>query len=83
MFDANALAGRVRICPGPAQPGRATLHSTRPDWVPRLSAGRRAEQLPTLLASVFTLCGHAHHWTSRRAIAAAQEIGRASCRERV
>ncbi len=72
MFDANALAGRVRICPGPAQPGRATLHSTRPDWVPRLSAGRRAEQLPTLLASVFTLCGHAHHWTSRRAIAAAQ-----------
>jgi hypothetical protein len=71
-FDATALAGRVRMCPGPLQPGRPTLHSTRPDWVPRLSAGRPAAQLPTLLASVFTLCGHAHHWTSRRAIAAAQ-----------
>ncbi len=70
-LDAKALAGRVLLRPGPALPGLPTLHSTRPDWVPRLSAGRRAEQLPTLLAGVFSLCGHAHHWASRRAIAAA------------
>lgn len=71
-FDPSALAGRVILRPGQQVPGRPTITSTRPDWVMRLAQGRQAAHLPHLLASVFTLCGHAHHWASRRAIQAAQ-----------
>lgn len=78
-FDPSALAGRVILRPGPLVAGRPTITNTRPDWVSKLAAGRQAAHLPNVLASVFTLCGHAHHWMSRRAILAAQgQTGAAS-----
>ncbi|NDY89805.1 hydrogenase formation protein [Ideonella livida] len=65
----EALAGRVTLRPGP---GPRAVVSTRPDWVPRLARGQSAAAWPGLLATVFSLCGHAHRWAAQQAIAAAQ-----------
>ena len=62
-----SLAGEVHLRPGRPLP---TVHSTRPDLAAALTRGRPAADLPALLAGVFTLCGHAHRSTARRAIAA-------------
>lgn len=62
------LAGRLRLCigPGPA------IASHRPEWVPRLAPGRRADDLPPLLGSLHSLCSQAHRLTARAAVAAAR-----------
>jgi len=49
----------------------------RPQGIERLFRGQPAEALPGLLASVYTLCGHAHRLTARLAIAAAQRASTA------
>jgi len=68
-LDLSQLAGHMHLVPGAV--GRPAITSTRPDILPRLTVGRPAAQLPGLLASVFTLCAHAHRWTAQRAVHAA------------
>jgi hypothetical protein len=63
------LAGRVTLQPGQPLP---TLHSSRPELAPRLAAGRLADELPTLMGALFTLCAHAHRLAARLAVAAAR-----------
>ncbi len=70
------LAGRVRLRPGAPLPGN--IDSSRPELAPRLARGRRAAELPGLLAAVFTLCGHAHKLTAERAVRAAQGLADAA-----
>ena len=67
------LVGQVQLRPGTGHP---TLTSTRPALVGRLTQGRRPEELPLLLGSLFTLCGHAHQLAAQMAVDAA--LGRAS-----
>jgi len=69
MSTPLTLAGQVRLQPGQPLP---TVHSSRPDLAPRLAAGRRADELPALLGSLFTLCAHAHRLAARLAVAAAR-----------
>lgn len=64
----SALSGRVCLQPGTPLPN---IQSTRPDLAARLTTGRAATDIPDLLASLFALCGHAHRFTARRALAAA------------
>lgn len=61
------LAGRLRLHPGATRP----IAGGRPDAA-RLALGRRGDELPALLAALFTLCAHAHRLTARRAVAAAR-----------
>lgn len=68
-LDPVALTGQVWLRPGAALPG---IRSTRPNLAPRLADGRAACDIPDLLASLFSLCGHAHRFTARRALAAAR-----------
>ena len=63
------LAGRVTLRPGATH--AEALVSTRPDLVARLTTGRPAAQLPSLLGTVFTLCSQAHRWTAQSAVQAA------------
>jgi len=63
------LAGQVRLQPGRPLP---TVHSSRPELAPRLAAGRPADELPTLMGALFTLCAHAHRLATRLAVAAAR-----------
>lgn len=68
-MDAERLAGEMWLSPG--APLGETLRSSRPDLVPHLTRGRTAQEVPGLLAAVFTLCSHAHRWTAQRAMAQA------------
>lgn len=68
MSPAFDLVGQVQLHPGP---GHVTLTSTRPALVARLTQGRRPEELPLLLGSLFTLCGHAHQLAAQMAVDAA------------
>ncbi|MBI5257198.1 MAG: hydrogenase formation protein [Burkholderiales bacterium] len=68
MTGPSPLAGRVVLMPGRPLP---TVRNTRPDLAARLAPGRQADELPGLLAAVFTLCAHAHRLTAQRAVAAA------------
>lgn len=56
------------------RPGRAlpTILGQRIAIAPRLARGRSADDLPPLLAGVFSMCAHAHRLTARRAVAAAR-----------
>jgi len=66
-----SLAGAVRLRPGGPLP---TVHSTRPDAA-ALLRGRKADELPALLAALFTLCAQAHRLTAQHAVAAARGEG--------
>lgn len=68
----DSLAGCLTVYPGRARPHN--LVSTRPDWVNKLAQGKRASVLPDLLASLFSLCGHAHRLCANLAIQAAHEL---------
>ncbi|MCW5654890.1 hypothetical protein [Hydrogenophaga sp.] len=63
------LAGRLRLTPGAPPPHG--LQSSRQDWAARLGHGVPATSLPGLMASLYNLCGHAHHLCSQLAIGAA------------
>jgi hypothetical protein len=65
----DTLAGRLSLFPGRPLP---TVRRHRPHGIEHLFRGQPTEALPGLLASVYTLCGHAHRLTARRAISAAQ-----------
>lgn len=64
----DGLAGRVRLQPGVSGAG---ITSSRPRLAAQLARGRRADELPALLGSLFSLCSHAQRATARRAVAAA------------
>jgi hypothetical protein len=65
----SSLAGSLRVAPGAPLP--QALHSSRPDWAPRLARGQTASALPGLMASLFNLCSHAHRLCAQLAIDAA------------
>ena len=69
MTSIDMLAGVLQVRPGVARP--ATLTGTRTDWAAQLSRGRPASALPDLLATVFSLCGHAHRMCAQAAVDAA------------
>jgi hypothetical protein len=64
-----SFAGEVRLRPGRPLP---TVHSTRPDVAHALTRGRKAADLPAMLAGVFSMCSHAHRLTAQHAVAAAR-----------
>lgn len=61
------------IAPAMLRPGQpAALQYTGPQaWLGRLAQGRRADQLPALMAAVHTLCAHGHALAARLAWRAA------------
>ncbi|MFZ5548930.1 MAG: hypothetical protein ACOZJX_09580 [Pseudomonadota bacterium] len=64
----NTWVQRATLRPG--QP--AALRYTGPQaWLGRLAQGRRADQLPALMAAVHTLCAHGHALAARLAWRAA------------
>lgn len=66
---ADALAGVLRVRPG--QPRPHNIVGTRPDWADTLTRGRPVSGVPGLLASAYSLCGHAHRLCAERALQAA------------
>ena len=68
MTGPDSLAGTLTLQPGPTLPN---VRSTRTGWVRAVTRGRRAAELPDLLAAVLPLCGDAHRDTAHAAIAAA------------
>lgn len=65
----QSLAGALRLKPGAPPPHG--LQSTRQDWATRMGQGLPTARLPGLMASLFSLCGHAHRLCSQLAIGAA------------
>lgn len=65
----QALTGRVHLRPAAGLPA---VHNTRPALAERLAPGHKAEALPGVLASLFTLCAHAHRSCAEQAITAAR-----------
>ncbi|MDE2604346.1 MAG: nickel-dependent hydrogenase large subunit [Burkholderiales bacterium] len=70
MTQWDQLAGELRLVPGAPVP--RNLLRRRPAGLRRVLQGQPAEAWPDLAAAVFSLCGHAHRGTARRAIAAAR-----------
>lgn len=64
------FGGRLWLAPGRPRPNN--LRSTRPDWVARLTRGLPAQRLGATLASLFSLCGHAHRLCAELAVEAAR-----------
>jgi len=69
MTGAPPLGGSLVLHPGRPAPNIA---STRAALASRLARGRRARDVPELLATVFRLCGDAHRLAAGHAIAAAR-----------
>lgn len=67
---ADSLGGHLTASPGAPVPH--SLRASRPDWVARITRGQQADVLPGLLASLFSLCGHAHRLCAGMALAAAR-----------
>lgn len=63
------LAGRLWLRPGAA--AEDALQLQRGNWAARLAAGRRCDELPGLLASLFNLCAQGHRLCARLAVEAA------------
>lgn len=68
-MNPSALDAVLHLHPGRALP---TISGSRAEWVPRLTAGRPASELPALLGSLFTLCASTHRLVARLAVAAAR-----------
>lgn len=76
MSLADALSGVLHLRPGRARPH--SLTGSRPDWAETLARGRPASVVPGVLASVYSLCGHAHRLCAGLALQAAQgQVGTA------
>ncbi|TXH76871.1 hydrogenase formation protein [Thiobacillus sp.] len=69
MNTISTLAGAIRLAPGVPIP--QALQSSRPDWSGRLGRVRPPQDLPTLVSSLFSLCGQAHRLCSQLALHAA------------
>lgn len=65
----DALSGVLHVRPGLARPH--SLVGTRPDWAETLTRGRTVSAVPGMLASVYSLCGHAHRLCAQLALQAA------------
>jgi len=65
----QALTGQVRLR---VAQGLPAIHNSRSELAARLAPGRRADDLPGLLAALYTLCAHAHRSCAQQAIAAAR-----------
>lgn len=65
----DALSGVLHVHPGSSRPH--SLVSTRPDWAETLTRGRFVGAVPAMLASVYSLCGHAHRLCAELALQAA------------
>ena len=65
------LSGAVTLSPGIGLP---SIQSTRPELASRVLADQLAADIPALVASLYTLCGHAHRFTARRAVDAARGL---------
>lgn len=63
MFDTT-----LQLHPGQPLPA---ISGSRAEWVPRITVGRPARELPALLGSLFTLCASTHRLASRLAVSAA------------
>lgn len=63
------VAGALWLAPGRAMPHG--LRSSRRAWAARMAPGRPAQQLPGLLAGLYSLCGESHRMASRLALQAA------------
>lgn len=70
MTTLQSLAGALRVRPGLPRPHN--LSSDRRAHAGLLLAGRSPKEVPHMLASLFTLCGHAHFLCATLALAAAQ-----------
>lgn len=70
MSVADALSGLLRLRPGQARPHN--LLNSRPNWAGRLARGQRPADVPALLASLYSLCGHAHRLCAQMALQAAR-----------
>lgn len=69
----DALTGVLRLRPGEARP--RSVENRRPDLAEALVRGKAAEDVPGLLGSLFSLCGHAHRLCSQMALNAAAGEG--------
>ena len=65
----DALSGVLHVRPGRVRPHN--LLGTRPDWAEPLTRGRTVSAVPGMLASVYSLCGHAHRMCAQLALQAA------------
>lgn len=69
---AQALLGaEVHLFPGR---GEGTIQGHRTLLAGLVAKGRRAHEVPALLASIFTLCAMGQRWVAQRAIAAARGV---------
>lgn len=66
------LAGMLRVRPGQARPHN--LVNTRPDLADMLARGKPAASLPDVLASLYSLCGHAQRLCATLAVDRARGI---------
>lgn len=66
----NELAGVLHLSPGVPCPHNLT--SSRRDWAGVLTQGLPAANLPSRLASLYSLCGESHRLCAQMAVAAAQ-----------
>ena len=71
MTSLDRLAGVLRLRPGVPRPG--SVSNERPDWAGTLARGRAPAEVPGLLASLYSLCGHAHRLCAQMALQAAQQ----------
>lgn len=69
MTSLDTLSGRLVLHPGQPLPNIQRQGVRRAE---RLAVGRPAAAAPALLGTLFTLCGHAHTLTARRAVEAAR-----------
>lgn len=69
MPSVPSIAGHLVLLPGRAVPN---IVRTRPSGLSAMLRGRPAMALPGMLNALFTLCGAAHSFTARRAVATAQ-----------
>lgn len=71
MTSLDTLAGVLRLRPGQARPG--SVLNNRPDWAGTLASGKSPAEVPGLLASLYSLCGHAHRLCSQMALRVAEQ----------
>lgn len=71
MTSLDTLAGVLCLRPGQARPG--SVLNNRPDWAGTLASGKSPAEVPGLLASLYSLCGHAHRLCSQMALRVAEQ----------
>jgi hypothetical protein len=71
--DTELIAGSYRLTPGVGVAGERPLLA--PGRLAQVLRGQRPDDVPGVIASLFTLCGHAHRDAARLALAAARDAG--------